>query len=157
MYQKSQSYELVFLETEWDRHNFFSFWAISCTFTPLIIIPPQKKKLKKWKRIPGDITTLYMCTIYKNHMMYSSWDMECDGQNFLSFWIIFCPFTPLTTWKIKIFKKWKNYLEISIYKSVPNIMIICYTVPEIWCVTHVVFIFQFGLFFTLLPPSNLKN
>ena len=102
VYQKSQSYELVFLETEWDRHNFFSFWAISCTFTPLIIIP-QKKKLKKWKRIPGDVTTLYMCTINKNHMMYGFWDMECDVQNFLSLWIIYCPFTPLTTWKIKIF------------------------------------------------------
>ena len=102
VYQKSQSYELVFLETEWDRHNFFSFWAISCTFTPLIIIP-QKKNLKKWKRIPGDVTTLYMCTRNKNHIMYGSWDMECDGQNFLSLWIIFCPFIPLTTWKTKIF------------------------------------------------------
>ena len=40
--------------------------------------------------------------------MYGSWDMELDGQNVLSSWIIFCPFTPLTTWKIKIWKKEKN-------------------------------------------------
>ena len=30
---------------------------------------------------------------------------------FLSFWI-FCPFTPLTTQKLKILKKWKKHLEI---------------------------------------------
>ena len=31
------------------------------------------------------------------------------------------------------------------------------TVPEIGRVTGVIFIFHFGLFFTLLPPNNLKN
>ena len=31
-------------------------------------------------------------------------------------------------------------------------MIICYTVPEIWCMTNVIVIFHFGLFFALLPP-----
>ena len=57
----------------------------------------------------------------------------------------------------------KKILEISsFYTSVPKIMIICYTVPEIWHVTHVIFIFHSGLFFTLLPhkiypftPQNL--
>ena len=28
-------------------------------------------------------------------------------------------------------------------------MIICYTVPEIWCVTDVIVIFHFGIFFAL--------
>ena len=67
---------------------------------------------------------------------------------FLSFWIILFPFTrsPLTTWKIKVQKICSTYLEISsFYKSVPNMMIICCTVLEIWCVTDVVFIFHFGL------------
>ena len=41
-------------------------------------------------------------------MKYGSWDMEHDGQNFLSFRAIFCPFTLLTPQKIKILKKWKN-------------------------------------------------
>ena len=40
----------------------------------------------------------------------------------------------------------------SFYTSVPKIMIICYTVPEIWHVTDVTVIFQFRLFFALLPP-----
>ena len=43
------------------------------------------------------------------------------------------------------------------YASAPKIMLICYTVPEIWCVTDVIVIFHFGLFFALLPPNSLKN
>ena len=45
----------------------------------------------------------------------------------------------------------KKHLEISpFYTSVPKIMIIGYTVPEIWHVMNV-FIFHFGLHFSLLP------
>ena len=44
----------------------------------------------------------------------------------------------------------KNSGDVIIYNSVPKIMIICYTVPEIWCVTDVI-IFHFGPFFALLP------
>ena len=33
--------------------------------------------------------------------------MVHDGCNYFSFWAIFCPFTSLTPWKIKILKKWK--------------------------------------------------
>ena len=70
-----------------------------------------------------------------------------------SFSAFFCTFTPLTTQKTKIFKKWKKHLEILLfYTSVPKIMIMCYTVPEVWHVTDVIFIFQFGLFFALLTP-----
>ena len=35
----------------------------------------------------------------------------------------------------------------SFYYSVTKIMIIYYTLPEIWCVTDVIVIFHFGLFF----------
>ena len=36
-------------------------------------------------------------------------------------------------------------------------MIICYTVPETWRVTDVIVIFQFGLFFAILPPTSSKS
>ena len=72
--------------------------------------------------------------------------------NVLSFWTIFCPFTPLTTQKIKILKIWKNCPEISFYTSVPKIMLY-FTVPEIWHVTDVIFTFHFGPFFALLLPK----
>ena len=66
---------------------------------------------------------------------------------------LFCPFDPPNTRKNENFKKWKNHLEISsFYTSVPKIIIMCYTVPEIWHVTHVIFIFHFRLFSVLLPP-----
>ena len=41
-------------------------------------------------------------------MIYDCWNIRCDRQKFLSFWTIFCPFSPLTTWKIKIFTLKKN-------------------------------------------------
>ena len=34
--------------------------------------------------------------------------MKHDKQNFLSFLTVFCPFTPITTQKFKILKKWKK-------------------------------------------------
>ena len=35
------------------------------------------------KTTSGDIIILRNCTINEDHMMYSSWDMEYDMQNFL--------------------------------------------------------------------------
>ena len=57
---------------------------------------------------------------------------------------------------MKIPKTEKKGLEISsIYTSVPKIIIICYTVLEIWRVKDAIVIFHFGLFFALLPPLPL--
>ena len=76
-----------------------------------------------------------MCTKNHNHMRYSSWDTKNE--------------------KMKISKKFKKPLEIpSFYTIVPKIMIIGYTVPEIWHVTDVIFIFYFWLFFATLPPKQ---
>ena len=52
-----------------------------------------------------DIIILHMCAINENHMMYESGDMQGDRQILFLFWTIFCPFTPLTTQKIKNPKK----------------------------------------------------
>ena len=111
-----------------DRQKFLSFWAIFCPFSPLTT---WKIKILTLKKTPGDIIILHICTINDNHMMYGSWDMECNGQNFLSFWTIFCPFTAQ---KIKILKKWKTRLEISsFYICVPKIMIRKTASSEIKC------------------------
>ena len=75
-----------------------------------------------------------------------------------SFWSIFCLFTLFTTRKIKILQKYKKTLVVSsFYTSVPKILILFYTVPEIWCVTDVTAIFYFGLFFAFLPPNQPKK
>ena len=105
-------------------------WSVTgkffCHFGLLFaILPPNNPKnqnFEKLKKMPGGIIILYMCTINDNQMMYGSWDIKHDRQTFLSFWTIFCPFTPLTARKIKISKKWKKCLEMSsFYTSVTKI------------------------------------
>ena len=103
---------------ECNGQNFLSFWTVFCPFTPLNNLKNQN--FEKTKKTPRDIIILHKCTINDNHTMYGSWDMELGGQNFLSFWSIFCTFTHLTTRKIKILKKWKKRLEIlSFYTCTP--------------------------------------
>ena len=54
---------------------------------------------------------------------------------------------------MKISEKLKKPLERpSFYTIVPKIMIIGFTIPEIWHVTDVIAIFHFGLFVVLLAP-----
>ena len=78
-------------------------------------------------------------------------------------WAIFCPFTLLTAGKMKISKKWKKKKKKKKnawrfhHTGVPKLMIIRYTVPEIWCVMDVIAFFHSGLFFAFLPPNSPKN
>ena len=78
---------------------------------------------------------------------------EHDRQNFLSIWTTFCPFTPLTTQKIKIFKKGKiTPGNITILHMCKMIHIwFTYMVPDIWSATDRTFC-HFGPFFALLLP-----
>ena len=90
-------------------------------------------------------------------MMYGSSDMECNRQNFLSFWTIFCPFTPLTTQKNQNFEKMKTTPGdiIILHKCTKNDNHIC-KVPEILSTTDKIFCY-FGPFFALLPPTPLTT
>ena len=49
-------------DTKWERQNFLSLWPIFCPFTTL---PTQKIKINKNNK-------------NYDHMMYASWDMECN-------------------------------------------------------------------------------
>ena len=98
---------------------------------------PKNQNFEKLKKTLGDIMILHKCTKNYDQMMYGSWDMVRDRCNcYFSFWVIFCPFTPLTAQKIKLLKKWKKMLEISsFYICIPKIMIRWCMVPEICCAT----------------------
>ena len=138
----------------WRMHLLFSFWEFFGTFVP---ITAQKMKVsKKWKKkkIPGDIMILHNSTEKYDYRLYCSWDIARDICTcYFSSCALFSAFTPLTAGKMKISEKWKQHLEISSFcSSVPKIMIMCYTVPEIWHITHVIVIFHFGPFFVLLSP-----
>ena len=128
-----------------------SFWTVFCPFTPYG--PKKSKFLKNEKntRRYYHFTNVY----HKWQMMYYSWDMECNRQNSLSFGL-FCPFTPLTTQKINILKKWKNCLAIlSFHSCVPKMTIIWCMVPEILSATDRIFC-HFGPFFSFTPLTTWK-
>ena len=93
-------------DTMRDGCNSNLFWAIFCPFISLTV---QKITIKKkMKETPGDVIILQQCSKNHDHMLYCSRDMARDRCNYFSFWAIFCPFTPLTAQKIKIFKIWKK-------------------------------------------------
>ena len=82
----------------WVQHLTFCYFGSFFALLPQYW--PQKLKIgKKIKRY----FLLRMCTMNKD-----SWDIRCNRQKLLSFWVIFCPFIPLANQKIKIFKKWKK-------------------------------------------------
>ena len=116
---------------------------------------PKNENFKTMKKRPGDIIILREGTKNHDQMLCSSWDIVCVGCNcYCSFWVIFSPFTPLTAQKMRT---WKKHRQISFNTSVPKIMIICYTVPEIWCVMDVTAIFHLGYFLPFYPSNSLKK
>ena len=122
-------------------------WCMHLPFLSFYFYPPNNPEnlnFEKMKKTPGDIIILQMRIINDNIM--TKW------QDFFSFFFFFIFGRFLLHRKIKIFQKMKKYLGISLfYTRVPKIMIICYNVPQIQRVTDVIFIFHFGLYFSLLP------
>ena len=124
----------------------YGFWDLNCNRQIFFVIfshflpfyapnRPENENIKKLKKAPGDIIILRKCTKNHDHRLYYSWYMVCAGRN--------CYF---------------SFLEISsYYTSVLKMMIIGYTVSEIWHRTDVIVIFHFGLYFALLPPLKPEN
>ena len=156
-YQKQQSYHYGSWDMKHDAHNFLPsgpFFPFYPTSNPQNKFFAKLKNKNAWRHH-------HMCSINDNHIMYDSWDMESNGHNFWSLWSIFWSFYPLTTWKVKISKKYQKFFEISsFYTSVPKITMICYTVSEIWRVTNIIVIFSFWAIFcpfTLLNSPKNQN
>ena len=70
------------LDTEWDRHNFLSLLL-------LLLNNPENQNFEEIKQASGDVIILHMCTKNHNHMMYMSWDMECNWP--LDHFLLFYP------------------------------------------------------------------
>ena len=105
-YHKWQSHDVWFLRYEMQLTEFLVILDHFLLFYP----PnnPKKQNFEKLKKLPGDIIIWHMCIIKDNHIMYSSWDMKRDGQNFLSFWTVFLPFYSPNNPKNKNFEKMKR-------------------------------------------------
>ena len=134
-------------------------------FSPFITLTAQRKQnFKKKKKRKKSWRYHNFTQLYQNHdhMLYCSWDLLRDGCNcyfYSGLFLALLPPQPPSNPKnenLKKVKKEEKRLEISLHTSVPKAMIICYTVPETWCVTDVIIV-HFGLFFALLSPNSLKN
>ena len=112
---------------------------------------PKNQNFEKIKKGPGDITILLKCTINDNHLIYCSWNFNCNRQIFLVIFCYFLPFYPSNSPKNENIKKMKITPGYA-----PKLMIIYYTVFEIWQVTDVIVVFHFGQFFSFYPLTAQK-
>ena len=105
VYHKWQQYDVWFLRNgAWHTQRF----VILDHFLPFYPQTTQKWK-KAWRYY-------HFTHVYHKSESYDVWFLKYwawKSYNFLSFWAIFCPFTPLPIWKIKILKKRKQCMEIS--------------------------------------------
>ena len=91
-------------------------------------------------------------------MMYGSWDMERDRQNFLSYWAIFWYFTPLTAQNPKFWKKekkaWRYNRFTQVYqKSWSHAMVFLgYGAWRMW-----LSFFILGYILPFYPPRSSKS
>ena len=134
-------------------------WITKDYFCPFNPSPQQQGKSKFWKNEKNAWRYYHFTRVYHKWKSNDVWLLRYEmWQNFLLFWATFCPFTPLTKKKIKILRKWKKQLEIlSFYTHVSKIMITCYTIPEIWHMTDIIYISYFGPFSAILPPKSPKK
>ena len=84
------------------------FFVIMDHFLPFLpfqgAMDPENQYFEKKNKSLEDVIILQMFTINDSHMAHGFSDMECNSQNFLSFWTVLCPFTPITQ-KNQILKK----------------------------------------------------
>ena len=129
-YQKSWWYDLQFWDIDCDRLKLVIVGLFCPFLSPPPPLPPPSPSPKKTQ-----ITDTIFC----------------------QFGPLFALLNHLTTWIIKILKKWKKkHLEIiSFYTCVPQMTIIRCMVPEIWSATVRIFC-HFGHFLPFYPTNNLR-
>ena len=99
VHHKSRSYDVWFLRYKVQRTKFFVILGHFLPFDPPN--PNNCQILSFYTCVPQ--TTITWCMVP---------EISSTTDNFLSFWAIFCPFTPVIIQKIKILKKIKKCLEI---------------------------------------------
>ena len=112
LHHKWQSYDVWFLRYGVHQIEFFVILHHFLPFYPLPLPPspmdPKNQNFGQMNNTLEDIVMLQMYTINDSHMMYGSWDMKCNRQNFLWFWTIFLPFYPPNNTKNQNFERVKQ-------------------------------------------------
>ena len=135
--------------------------SMFCHFGPFFaspffaLLPPYgPRKSKFWKNEKNTWRYYHFTNVYHKWQSYDVWFLRCEVQrrDFLSFWTIFCPFTLLSTRKIKILINWKKHLDILLfYICVSKMTTMWCVVPEIWSMTDRIFL----SFWTIFSPFYL--
>ena len=112
---KSWWYDLEFLryrvwETEIGNYG---------SFLPLYRPSRKTQNSEFWKHEKNYKRYHHFTQVYQKSQSYEVWFLRYRVRQAKKklFWDIFCPFTPLTTQKIKILKKWKKHPEMVYQKS----------------------------------------
>ena len=133
MCHKWRSNDIWFLKYKEPQIEIFVILGHFLPFNPLAT---WKIKTLKLEKAPGHIILL-ISNINVNHVMYGSWDMEINRQNFLAFWTVFCTFTPYGHHFTHVYYKWQSY--------------------DAWFLRYDVWMTDFLLFWTIFlhfHPSN---
>ena len=159
-YHKWWLYDVWFLRYG-TQQNFLSFCYFALFFVLLRTNPPNNPENQNFEKMKKNACRYYHFThVHHKWISYDVWFLRYAAWQ-TEFFVIFghfLHFNPTNNSKNQNFEKIKKPLEMpSSYTSIPKIMIICYTVPEIWSVTGVIVIFHFRPFFAILPPNSLKN
>ena len=160
-----------FTHTKIHDHMMYVPWNTECDrlfvilghflhFTPLLT--PIRKIWKNVKK-PSPFA-LHRCTMNEDHIIYDSWDIRHNKEIFLSFWVIFCPLTLLTTQEIKFLKTMKKKKKKKKNDKPGDIIIwhLCTTNDDMmygsWNMEHNRQNFShFGPFLPFYPPNKPEN
>ena len=146
----------------------YSSWDIEQNIVKLVILglflpfyPPKNPKnqnFEKMKQRPGDINILQMCPINEKHMMYGSWDMECDRQNFFVILDHFLPFYPPKNLKNQNFEKMKKtpWDIIILHKRTKNHDHILHYFWDTMCDGYNSYFLFWAIFCPFTPLTTLK-
>ena len=146
----------------------YSFWDIEQNIVKLVILghflpfyppkTPKNQNFEKMKQRPGDINILQMCTINEKHMMYDSWDMEHDRQNFFVILDHFLPFYPPKNLKNQNFEKMKKtpWDIIILHKCTKNHDHILHYFWDTMCDGYNSYFLFWAIFCPFTPLTTLK-
>ena len=137
-----------------------------CHFAPFFALlspnDPKKQNFKKMKKTPGDIILLHMCTINEDHMIYGSWNIRHNRQNFLSFWAIFALSPPPQTPPQRHRKSRFWTIEKNIWRCYHFVQVDHkWQSYDVWFLRYgawqTEFFVTLDCFFPFYPPNNTEN
>ena len=151
MYYKWKPY-VWFLRNVVQQTEFFLILDHFCPFTPLAT--QTTKILKNYKKMPGDLI-LHTCTINDNQMMYCSWDIKHDRENFSVILSHFLSFYSTKNQKNLNFEKTKKKLGdiITLHKCTKNHDYKLYCFWDMVCNKCNFYFYSWAIFCPFTPNS----